>query len=530
MKKIIVIGLDGGSWTLLQPWINEGILPNFRKLMEKGVWGPFMSTFPPGTIPAWPAMLTGRKPEDLNAFCFICRKKNSYKPQFNRVSYKRSIWRKLNQYNKRCYIINIPTTQLRDEKDINGGFIAGPIFNIGDITNNPELQRLIQKIDYQTSPNLRNLKETEILKTLIIHSKKQLYLVKKILNKDWDFLFYVNYFTDQISHLFWKYLDKNHPDYSNNEEIIFLIQKFYLTIDNFLKILFNKDYFIFVVSDHGFGPLLYEINLINWLQSTSFLKLKEKVNPNKKKRKVKEKFFQDRNISERLSLMISKLQKVSGVSKIISILSKFSFFKELRDRSIIKAPIISTINWDETMAYTIYSYGININLKGREPNGIIDKNDYNKTREIIIEKLLKLKDPEGRRVIEKVWKIEEFYNHPSLDFFPDILIKYDDFSKYRNIIEIDLVMKNKQVFKKGNTSGSHKREGIFIAYGNDIREGYSLKNMNIYDLYPLILHIFSIPIPNDIEGKVNISIFKDNSELKKKHIEYEKETAHTEII
>ncbi len=75
MKKIIVIGLDGGSWTLLQPWINEGILPNFRKLMEKGVWGPFMSTFPPGTIPAWPAMLTGRKPEDLNAFCFICRKK-----------------------------------------------------------------------------------------------------------------------------------------------------------------------------------------------------------------------------------------------------------------------------------------------------------------------------------------------------------------------------------------------------------------------------------------------------------------------
>jgi len=357
-----------------------------------------------------------------------------------------------------------------------------------------------------------------------------LYVVKKILNKDWDFLFYVNYFTDQISHLFWKYLDKNHPDYSNNEEIIFLIQKFYLTIDNFLKILFNKDYFIFVVSDHGFGPLLYEINLINWLQSTSFLKLKEKVNPNKKKRKVKEKFFQDRNISERLSLMISKLQKVSGVSKIISILSKFSFFKELRDRSIIKAPIISTINWDETMAYTIYSYGININLKGREPNGIIDKNDYNKTREIIIEKLLKLKDPEGRRVIEKVWKIEEFYNHPSLDFFPDILIKYDDFSKYRNIIEIDLVMKNKQVFKKGNTSGSHKREGIFIAYGNDIREGYSLKNMNIYDLYPLILHIFSIPIPNDIEGKVNISIFKDNSELKKKHIEYEKETAHTEII
>ena len=61
-SKLLIIGLDGATWEVLLPLINMKKLPTFEKIINKGVHGNFVSTFPPSTGPAWLSMATGKNP------------------------------------------------------------------------------------------------------------------------------------------------------------------------------------------------------------------------------------------------------------------------------------------------------------------------------------------------------------------------------------------------------------------------------------------------------------------------------------
>jgi predicted AlkP superfamily phosphohydrolase/phosphomutase len=82
IKKVIIIGLDGATWNLIKPWADKGLLPTFKELMEKGVWGELESTVPPWTIPAWYSLFSGKSPVKLGFFSFMVRKGYNFYPYF----------------------------------------------------------------------------------------------------------------------------------------------------------------------------------------------------------------------------------------------------------------------------------------------------------------------------------------------------------------------------------------------------------------------------------------------------------------
>lgn len=93
MTKVLIFGLDGGTVDLIKPWADEGVLPTFKKLMRSGVWSKLESTFPPITCPAWPSMLTGKKPDKLGLYHFTSRDSKNYTPKFIRTKLLTgSIW------------------------------------------------------------------------------------------------------------------------------------------------------------------------------------------------------------------------------------------------------------------------------------------------------------------------------------------------------------------------------------------------------------------------------------------------------
>ena len=53
MKKVknLIIGLDGATFDLIYPWVQEGSLPTLGKLMEAGSYGNLETVFPPLTAP-----------------------------------------------------------------------------------------------------------------------------------------------------------------------------------------------------------------------------------------------------------------------------------------------------------------------------------------------------------------------------------------------------------------------------------------------------------------------------------------------
>ncbi len=51
--KTLIIGIDGGTWALLDHYVAAGHMPAMRQIMEAGVRGPLQSTIPPLTSAAW---------------------------------------------------------------------------------------------------------------------------------------------------------------------------------------------------------------------------------------------------------------------------------------------------------------------------------------------------------------------------------------------------------------------------------------------------------------------------------------------
>ncbi|MGH7851287.1 MAG: alkaline phosphatase family protein, partial [Thermodesulfobacteriota bacterium] len=74
--KLLIIGLDCADPRFVFGWKDE--LPNLRKLMDKGAYGPMRSCHPPITVPAWAVMMSGKDPGELGYYGFRNRKDHSY--------------------------------------------------------------------------------------------------------------------------------------------------------------------------------------------------------------------------------------------------------------------------------------------------------------------------------------------------------------------------------------------------------------------------------------------------------------------
>lgn len=158
------------------------------------------------------------------------------------------------------------------------------------------------------------------------------------------------------------------------------------------------------------------------------------------------------------------------------------------------------IDWDKTQAYffdTGQLQGVGINLKGREPRGVVGPDDYEGVRDRVIEELHAMVDEEeGRRVIEKAFRREEIYWGPYVKNAPDIVFvpnyEYMISSRIR-----DGLLKERR-----DGRGVHRLHGIFILHGPGIRKGKRIEGAHIMDMAPTILYLLGLPAPKGFDGKV----------------------------
>src|SRR5690606_2550886 len=68
--RMFVIGLDGATWDLIGPWMEQGELPNLAALREQSSWGTMNSVIPYLPPPAWTSAITGVNPGRHNIFDF----------------------------------------------------------------------------------------------------------------------------------------------------------------------------------------------------------------------------------------------------------------------------------------------------------------------------------------------------------------------------------------------------------------------------------------------------------------------------
>jgi predicted AlkP superfamily phosphohydrolase/phosphomutase len=119
-KKVLVIGLDCVPPELVfEQW--RDFLPNFRRVMNDGVWGTFESCIPAITVPAWSSMPTSKEFGTLGFYGFRNRSNYSYEKytlaNANLVKTDR-VWDIFSRAGKQVITIGAPQTY--PPKPVNG--------------------------------------------------------------------------------------------------------------------------------------------------------------------------------------------------------------------------------------------------------------------------------------------------------------------------------------------------------------------------------------------------------------------------
>lgn len=70
-----------------------------------------------------------------------------------------------------------------------------------------------------------------------------------------------------------------------------------------------------------------------------------------------------------------------------------------------------------------------------------------------------------------------------------------------------------------------------MACGPDIkRDGAKLAGLRIYDIAPTVLHMFGLPVPDDMDGRVLVEIFREGSEPAQREVKYQRVDLEREKI
>lgn len=477
--RALIIGIDGGAWYVLQ-----NVLPHTKTLnnmIKEGSYGTLKSTIPPVTLPAWPSMITGYNPAKHGVVGFTDK---YLKGKSFRDLKKPTFWEILGYKGYKSLIVNVPATY--PPRPFNGILIPGMGMPNNKILTYPEdIQKYLQEINYIVEAPLdvvRRLSTSttalnELLKVEEQHTDVFLDLSAK---EHFDLGFIVFRATDIAQHMIWTQKSKIFEVYKRIDN---LINKLIKEIDPDL---------VLIVSDHGFKDYNQAFSVSKYLEERGLIKYKTVQNTHY--------HSQSQNRFSLIFLLSNIIKKMNIDSEKVPYVLLQALRKIVPSgiREILSPP--KEIDTNRSIAYAHwYHFGVCINERLVE--------DYEGFREELIFELQNLKDCSGRPIFKWVKKREDVYAGEYIDLLPDIL-----FEPYEWIFIGGSKWAKKTIEKY--YSYQHDVNGIIVAYGDDVKNGVKIAAM-IYDIAPTILHIFGLPIPEDMDGKPILEIFKEDSKLGK---------------
>lgn len=503
--KIVVVGLDGATFDLIKPWAEAGYLPTLRRLLEQGAHASLRSTLPPMTAPAWSSFATGTNPGQHGLYDWIAREPDSYRftPVTAVDGCAPTLYSLLSQVNRRVCALNIPMTY--PPQPVNGVMIAGmpaPSLDSGISYPTHLLDEIRRQVgDYILYPDPGQAYSDSgidaFLKRLYRCTELRVQTFDYLRRQEaWDFAMVVFNGTDTICHALWKHMDPAHPLHNPKQAKKYgsAIRDYYQHVDGHLAHLvdtLDQDTTLILMSDHGFGPFHKFIHVNNWLIREGLMHVKSGW-----RARVKESLFRlgfspmnVYNLLMQLGFGALKREVVRG-----------------QGQGLLKTLFLSfeDIDWSRTVAYSLGNVGqIRVNLAGREPLGCVQPGaEYEQLREQLIARLADLRDPDtGEAVVESIYRREEIYHGRQLEQAADIVfiprrLEYFGFGEYEfgshKIIETN----------RRGISGTHRMNGIFMAYGAAIRPGLVIDAAHLVDLAPTILHLMGLPMPDHMDGRI----------------------------
>jgi predicted AlkP superfamily phosphohydrolase/phosphomutase len=486
VSRVLLLGLDGATFNVLDPAFEAGHMPRLKSLLERGAHGVLESTVPPYTPPGWTSIFTGVNPGRHGIFGFTLGHAQDPRGlvRLDRVRTP-AIWNAAGAQGARMGLFNVPMTY--PAPPVEGWAVAGMLTPEGggetpeNFTWPAPLAAKIAgevgryEIDIQVDYD-EDWKSTAILERLSANlalKRRALHLLLED-SSDVTLLFAVLEAPDRLMHCHYKYIDPRCEHFSQPaaEPIRARVWEFFDEMDDVIADLLSwagPTGFIVSMSDHGFGP-------------------------------------KDKVVNVNLLLREWGLLSVGGVGAVGSSARLRSAAR--RAKSVVprkvwrraKGAAHAAVDWSHTRAFSSPNpqQGIYVNLEGREPHGIVAPADYEHVRDEIIERFAALTDPDdGRPVLDRMYRREEVAHGPEAALGPDLYPVCRDYT-----YELSDGLYSPSAFSdyRRLPRGFHHSDGIFGIAGPGIAPRAGLR-ARVYDITPTALYLAGLKLP-ELDGRV----------------------------
>lgn len=487
--KVLIIGIDGGTFEAVRPMVERGELPVLAGLMQNGMWGELESTIPPDTGPAWVSMMTGVNPGKHGVFFFLGGLHDNLRfgntlgcPDIKFPP----LWNVVSENDGRVFFLNVPFTY--PPVPVQGSMVSGMLIpDSADVVSYPpglyaELERMLDGFPINDwSPDVIcadtakfHLHFDRTMNFLSSVTEKRKKAALHLLEREpWDLGMVVFTAIDRLQHLFW-----------DHKGLAGAVEEGYRQIDKAIGEIVSaagKDTTVIIASDHGFGPLRKYFYVNTWLEQAGLLHLKKGVSRKKMR-------FNTSSLKRVLERLLPSVQAPGWTERVR--------FPRMR---LIDRAANELIDWSRTKAYGDPSGGININLAGREPEGIVQGGrEYEEVLRAIQDRFGEIRDESNTHCIgDWIRRKEDLYHGPFVEQAADLYYSLNERS----------YLHNTNVGGRSITgdcslgTGMHRRNGICIISGPHCRRSKRIQP-RIIDIAPTALYFLGLPALEEMDGRV----------------------------
>jgi predicted AlkP superfamily phosphohydrolase/phosphomutase len=501
-QKTLVIGLDMGDGELVRKWAKSGYLKNFKTLIDRGHWGRLNTPADTLHVSAWPSLYTGTSPGSHGVYYTFQALKGYQAPQRIKISQygKPPVWKIINDAGISSIIMDAPYTF--PIEDFNGiqifewgtwAWYWKPM-SVPDVIwdkikgncGSYPLGYEANKIGLGALP-LRKLRDR-----LVKSAKKKGRAASWLLsNHSWEFAWIVFGETHPAGH-YLCYSDKQIV--KSSEYCKYVYGAIDQAIGDILKSV-GDGVQLFIVSGDGVGPnnagwhLLPEI-----LKQAGYLVEPSDSDCQGDHSNTKGNGARRDPIKQLRGLIPEKFRQ--AVSRRLP--------SGLRDRLTARWSS-SGFDWERTRAYclpTDLEGCIRINLKGREPFGIVESGgEYERLCDELVNLLSGLRDKQTRQhIVKQVIKVRECFKGDKLDDLPDIVVRWNSDQEINSVYDSQFRL-NAKGRSPDMRTGTHMPPGFVLSAGEAISGCFIPANGDVVDLAPTLLDLMGVQVPSYMRGQ-----------------------------
>jgi predicted AlkP superfamily phosphohydrolase/phosphomutase len=485
VNRVLLLGIDGATFSVLDPAFEAGHMPRLKGLLDEGASGVLTSTIPPYTPPGWTSIFTGVNPGRHGIFGFTLgnAQRNEGLVRLDRVKAP-ALWNAANAQGARVGLFNVPMTY--PPPAVDGFAVSGMLTPEGggatphSFTHPQSLAATIAaragsyEIDIEVDYD-QDYKSTAIIDRLSRNlAGKRRALAALLEESDLRLLFSVLEAPDRLMHVHYKYIDPRCEHFGAPEAATIRerVWGFFDEMDEFIgeHLSWAGDGYVVTMSDHGFGPKDKVVNLNLALKGWGLLSLRTA------------------GAVGSSATLRRAARRVKGIVP-----------KRIWRRA--KGAAHAAIDWSATRAFASPNpqQGIYVNLQGREPHGIVARADYDAVRAEVAAGLAELVDPDdGGPVVDRVFMREEVMTGPAAEGAPDL---FPVCRGYSYELSDGLYSTSVITDYRSLPRGFHNTEGIFGVAGPGIEARPGLR-ARLYDIAPTALYLAGLEVPAGLDGRV----------------------------